>query len=96
MKNLPGVCGNSDTVFKGICEEGAGELPPLLSRTLLIDLLNAAIGVESTDAKEVTFDSVFLRFVSVRVTSLKLETEVSFMESSPILRFLLRYCKDSY
>ena len=96
MKNRlppPGVFGNSDTVFKGcICEEeGAGEPP--VSRTLLIDLLNAAIGVESTDAKEVTFDSVFLRFVSLfkEVTSLlKLEAEVSFNESSPILRFLLR------
>ena len=90
IKNLPGVLVKSTEIRfdAGAGFEGAGEPD---KRTLLIDLLNAlAIGVDNTDARDVTLDSVFFRFGSP-LDSVGFKLTVSFIDSStPFfrLRFL--------
>ena len=88
MKNLPGVLGNSEIDLTG---GGAGEPD---SRTLLMDLLKAlAIGVDKTEARDVTFESVFFRFDStLLLLSVVFKLIDSFNDSSMIVfLFRLRY-----
>ena len=93
IKNRPGVFGNSDFVRFGGGHVGAGE--PVGIRALLNDLLNAlATGVDSTEAIEATFESVFFLLGSADPFSVMFRAIVSFIDSStPFFLFLLR-CND--
>ena len=93
MKNRPGVFGNSDFVRLGGGHVGAGE--PVGIRALLNDLLNAlATGVDNTEAREVTLESVFFRLGSADPFSVMFRAIVSFIDSStPFFLFRFR-CKD--